>query len=54
MLKKIRVHIVFAVKHDGRHKSRLVADGHLTDVPLESVYAGVVSIQGLRICIRLN
>ena len=35
--KKIRVHLVFAVKHDGRHKSRLVADGHLTDIPLESV-----------------
>ena len=28
--KKIRVHLVFAVKHDGRHKARLVADGHLT------------------------
>jgi hypothetical protein len=24
---KIRVHLVFAVKYDGRHKSRLVADG---------------------------
>ena len=32
--KKIRVHLVHAVKHDGRHKARLVADGHLTDVPL--------------------
>ena len=51
--KKIRVHMVFAVKHDGRHKARLVADGHLTDVPLNSVYAGVVSIRGLRICIFL-
>ena len=49
--KKIRVHLVFTVKHDRRHKSRLVADGHLTNVPLESVYAGVVSILGLRICI---
>jgi hypothetical protein len=35
--KKIRVHLIFAVKHDGRHKSRLVADGHLTDVPVDSV-----------------
>ena len=51
--KRIRVHLVFAVKHDGRHKARLVADGHLTDVPLNSVYAGVVSIRGLRICIFL-
>jgi hypothetical protein len=35
--KKIRVHLIFAVKHDGRHKSSLVADGHLTDVPIDSV-----------------
>ena len=42
--KKIRVHLIYAVKHDGRHKARLVADGHLTDIPLNSVYAGVVSI----------
>ena len=45
---------MFAVKYDGRHKSRLVADGHLTEVPLESVYAGVVSIRGLRICILIS
>ncbi len=47
--KKIRVHLVFAVKHDGRHKARLVADGHLTDAPIDSVYSGVVSIRGLRL-----
>ena len=35
--KKIRVHLVFDVKHDGRHKARLVADGHLTDIPIEIV-----------------
>jgi hypothetical protein len=46
--KRIRVHIVYAVKHDGRHKARLLADGHLTDVPLGSVYSGVVSLKGLR------
>ena len=27
---KIRVHLIFAVKHDGRNKARLVAGGHLT------------------------
>ena len=32
--KKIRVHLVYDVKHDGRRKARLVADGHLTDIPL--------------------
>ena len=26
---KIRVHFIFAVNYDGRHKARLVADGHL-------------------------
>ena len=41
---KIRVHLVYAVKHDGRHKARLVADGHLTEVPVDSVYSGVVSM----------
>ena len=42
--KKIRVHLVFAVKHDGRHKARLVAGGHLTETPIDSVY----SLQGIR------
>jgi Reverse transcriptase (RNA-dependent DNA polymerase) len=51
--KKIRVHLVFDVKHDGRHKARLVADGHLTEVPLDSVYSGVVSIRGFRITLFL-
>ena len=34
---KIRVHFVYAVKHDGRFKARLVADGHLTKEPVESI-----------------
>ena len=52
--KKIRVHFVFDVKHDGRHKARLVADGHLTDIPLESVYSGVVSLRGFRLVLFLG
>jgi hypothetical protein len=51
--KKIRVHFVFDVKHDGRYKARLVADGHLADTPLDSVYSGVVSIRGFRIVMFL-
>jgi hypothetical protein len=47
--KKIRVHLVFAVKQDGRHKARMVADGHLTDIPFDSVYSGVVSLRGIRL-----
>ena len=47
--KKIRCHIVYAVKHDGRHKARLVAGGHLTDTPIDSVYSSVVSLRGIRL-----
>ena len=51
--KKICVHLVFDVKHDGWHKANLVTDGHLMDVPIESVYSGVVSLQGLQILMFL-
>ena len=50
---KIRVHLVFDVKHDGCHKSRLVADGHLTEVPLDSLYSGIVSLRGICLLIFL-
>jgi Reverse transcriptase (RNA-dependent DNA polymerase) len=46
--KKITVHFVYAVKHDGRHKARLVTGGHLTDAPIDSVYSSVVSLRGVR------
>jgi hypothetical protein len=46
--KKIKVHLIFAVKHDGRHKARLVAGGHLTETPIDSVYSSVVSLRGIR------
>jgi hypothetical protein len=51
--KKIRTHLVYDCKHDGRHKARMVADGHLTDVPLDSVYSGVVSLRGIRTLVFL-
>ena len=51
--KKIRVHMVYDVKHDLRRKARLVADGNLTQVPLDSVYSSVVSLRGLRLTIFL-
>ena len=50
---KIRLHFVFDVKHDGRHKARLVAGGHLTETPVDSVYSGVVSLRSLRLVIFL-
>jgi hypothetical protein len=51
--KKIRVHLVYAVKHDGRHKTRLCANGNLTETPVNSVYSGVVSLKSLRTVIFL-
>mmetsp|Transcript_46454 Transcript_46454/g.113150 ORF Transcript_46454/g.113150 Transcript_46454/m.113150 type:complete len:229 (-) Transcript_46454:50-736(-) len=50
---KIRCHLVYAVKHDGRFKARMVADGHLTETPTESVYSGVVSLRSLRFMVFL-
>jgi hypothetical protein len=47
--KKIHTHLIYDCKHDGRHKARMVADGHLTNIPLESMYFGVVSLRGLQI-----
>ena len=41
------------MKHDGRHKTRIVAGGHLTDIPTESVYSGVVSLRGIRLLVFL-
>ena len=51
--KKIREHFVFDVKHNSRHKSRLVANGHLSEVPLSSVYSGVVPLRGIRLVLFL-
>ena len=41
------------MKHDGWHKTRIVAGGHLTDIPMESVYSGVVSLRGIRLLVFL-
>ena len=45
--KKIWVHLMYDVNHDRHHKTRLVPDGHLTDIPGESVYSGVVYLCGI-------
>ena len=34
---RIKAHLVFAVKFDGRHRARLVANGHLTSEPTENI-----------------
>ena len=51
---KIKVHLVFSIKFDGRHKARLVADGHLTPEPIENIYSGVVSLRNLRLVLFLS
>ena len=50
---KIQVRLVYDAKHHGRHKSRLVADGHLTDIPVEIFYSGVFSLRGIRLLVFL-
>ena len=35
-------------------KARLVADGHLTPEPVESIYSGVVSLRNLKLVIFLG
>ena len=52
--RKIKVHLVFACKHDGCHKARLEAGGHLTPDPIDSIYSGVVSTRSLRLSIFLD
>ena len=42
------MHLIYDVKHNDRHKAKLVADGHLTNVPDNSVYSSAIFLQGLR------
>ena len=51
--KNICVHLVFDCKHDGHHCRRMVADGHLTDISVDSIYSGVVSLRGFRLLLFL-
>ena len=51
---KIRVHFVYDVKHDLRHKARLVAGGHMTSIHKDSNYSGVVSLRSMRLALILG
>ena len=42
------------MKHDCRHKARLVADSSLTPELVENIYAGAVSLRHLRLVIFLG
>ena len=48
------VNLRFAVKFNGRHNARLVADGSLTPDPVENIYSGEVSLRHLRLVIILG
>jgi hypothetical protein len=45
--------MIYDVQHDGHHKARLVAGAHLTDLNMESVYTGVVSLRGIWLIVFL-
>ena len=47
--KQLGVHLIFDIKMDMTRKARLVADGHKTEDPIGSTYAGVVSRETVRI-----
>ena len=44
---------MFDVKYCGKFKARLVADGHLTKEPNETVYSGVIPLRNLRLAMFL-
>jgi hypothetical protein len=48
---KISAHLIFDVKHDLRHKARMVAGGHLTKLSKERTYSGVVSLRTLQLIV---
>ena len=49
--KKIKIHMIYDVKHNGRDQAKLDADVHLTELTAESVSSGAVSFKDLCIFI---
>ena len=47
------VYLIFDAKHMSQHCGRLVANGHLTNIPVDSVYYGVVLLRGFRLLVFL-
>jgi Reverse transcriptase (RNA-dependent DNA polymerase) len=50
---KIDCHMVFDIKVDLTRKARLVAGGHMTEVPKDSIYSSGVSRDSVRIALTL-
>ena len=42
--KQNKIHLIYTVKHDGRHQARIVANRNMTDVSVDSVYSGIISL----------
>jgi hypothetical protein len=51
--KKIDCQMIFDIKIDLTREARLVASGHQTDVPKESVFSSVVSRDSVRIALTI-
>ena len=51
--KFIKVFFVYAVKHNLRHKARLVAGGHMTEDHGDS-YSSVITLKGMRLAIMMG
>ena len=47
------LHWVYAVKHDGRHKARLVIGGYVTDADGYSTFASTVGMEHIRLQVFL-
>ena len=52
--KKIRVRCVCDIKHDLRHRARLMAGGHLTEHDITGSCAGIVSLRSVRLAILIG
>jgi hypothetical protein len=50
----IDCHMIFDIKSDLTSKARLVAGGHQTEEPAESVYSSVVSRDSIRIAFLIS
>ena len=51
---RIPLHWVFDIKHDFRHRARIVAGGHVAPIPDESPSSYVVLLKGVRILLFLS
>ena len=51
---QIKVRFVYDIKHDLRHKARLIARGDMTPPDKDQEYAGVVSLRTVRLALLLG